>query len=109
MTFDDYQKKATKTNLMKGRDAEVYYFALGLTGEAGEVSNKMKKILRDHNGDLSTVNASYVTKEIGDVLWYASMICEVFGVKLGDVAQANIDKLASRQERGVLGGAGDNR
>jgi NTP pyrophosphatase (non-canonical NTP hydrolase) len=108
MTLDEYQKEAEKTALYP----EAYrtlYPALGLAGEAGEVANKVKKILRDHGGNLSPALREALLDELGDVLWYAALLARDLGASLEAVARANLAKLASRQARGVLGGEGDNR
>ncbi len=110
MTFDKYQQKALKTRLMKADDPNLmYYLALGLTGEAGEIANKLKKIIRDHDGDGATIDKDDIKGELGDVLWYLANLADIIGISFDDVATYNAEKLASRKERGVLGGSGDNR
>lgn len=110
MTFDEYQKKAIST-LLAGPDklTDVIHMALGISGEAGEVSEKIKKIIRDKNGDLSELDVNAMKKELGDVLWHLAVMSELLGISFNEVADLNIAKLASRKERGVLGGSGDNR
>ena len=84
---------------------------LGLTGEAGEVADKVKKVLRDKNGEFfkDPSTREEIMKEIGDVLWYCATLANDLGYSLEEVAEANIKKLSSRKERGMLGGNGDNR
>lgn len=112
-TFDNYQDDAGITAIYPGsgkHTAEaISYVILGFSGEAGETANKWKKVLRDKGGvpDLSDVLA--IANEIGGTLWYAARICEELGILLSTVAAENIRKLQSRQERGTLGGSGDNR
>ena len=78
-----------------------------LVGEAGEVANKAKKILR---GDYQAKDIQeQIAGELGDVLWYLAMVAYEFDLSLEDIAQANLDKLASRKQRGVLKGSGDTR
>lgn len=89
-----------------GNIEELMYAALGLTGEAGEVSNKIKKLFRD--GDSAEKRAE-LAKEIGDVMWYVARLARVLDINLEDVLAANQAKLESRKARGVLGGNGDNR
>ena len=96
------QKEAKKTANFPANKA-LEYLSLGLVGEAGEVANKVKKIIRDKKTDVD------VAGEIGDVLWYCAMLADYFGVDLGKIMEDNIDKLQSRKKRGVLGGSGDSR
>ena len=83
------------------------YPALGLAGEAGEVADKVKKTIRDGRNDAEYYHQ--IAKELGDVLWYLSQLSDSFGFSLEEVAQANLDKLANRKKRKVIGGSGDNR
>ena len=112
LTFDDYQQQAVRTAIYPekrtGSPMALAYVALGL-GEAGEVQGKIKKILRDHDGEITPDARGAIAKELGDLLWYVAVTAEELGVWLGAVAQGNLDKLADRAERGVLQGSGDNR
>jgi NTP pyrophosphatase (non-canonical NTP hydrolase) len=54
-------------------------------------------------------NKEELKKEAGDILWQLSGLCSIMGWSLNDIAQQNIDKLASRQQRNVIEGNGDNR
>ena len=107
--FDLYQDKADETAIYPNKGDNLYYPALGLAGEAGEVCEKVKKIMRDKGGVLSEADALEISKELGDVLWYLSAIACEINVALSTVAEDNIDKLHSRKERGMLQGSGDNR
>lgn len=109
MTFDDYQQQALRTAIYPGRGANFSYPALGLAGETGEVSELVKKLYRDDEGRLTPERKALLAKELGDVLWYVAALADECGLKLDDIAEANINKLASRFERGVLHGDGDNR
>lgn len=80
------------------------YCALGLTGEAGEYSEKVKKLIRDGVFDKEAAG-----KELGDVLWYLTRSANELGYSLQEIAKMNVEKLTSRQQRGVLHGSGDNR
>lgn len=100
-TLDEYQEKASKTAIYKDK---LTYPALGLSGEAGEVANKVKKYMRD--GHLDTVD---LAKELGDVLWYVAMVANDIDFDLSQIAELNIQKLNSRMERGTIQGSGDNR
>jgi NTP pyrophosphatase (non-canonical NTP hydrolase) len=102
--FDDYQEAASKTAIYPP-NVKVFYPALGLAGEVGEVANKIKK----HYRDLTPLDREELAKELGDVLWYVSALASDLGVSLGYVATENLKKLNSRKERGVLGGSGDER
>ncbi len=110
MTFEDYQKQALTTVLSTGDDfKDLLHWVLGLTGEAGEVAEKLKKIIRDKNSVITEEDKQELAKELGDVLWYIAVFAHDLGVPLDKIAQQNLDKLLSRKDRGVLGGNGDNR
>jgi len=102
MTFDEYQEFARSTAIYP-TDSKVIYPTLGLCGEAGEVAEKVKKHMRDGKTLVG------VGLELGDVLWYISALADDLGVTLEEVAQANVDKLKSRMERGKISGSGDHR
>ena len=110
MKFSEYQEKATKTALYpKVAGHGWMYPALGLANEAGEVNGKLKKVIRDNDGTIDEATQKEISKELGDVLWYIAQLATELQINLDEVAEANINKLASRQERGVIGGHGDNR
>lgn len=115
MRFDEFQEKAAKYDSFKQPkkvnigDGAFIEKALGLAGEAGEVVDKLKKIIRDKGGEVSDYDRGEVAKELGDTLWYVAMIARYLGLSLSEVAQGNIEKLESRYQRGKLGGSGDNR
>jgi len=108
MNFNEYQKEAYKTLIHKDRD-NLAYFALGIAGESGEVADKIKKIFRDKDGVMDENDKKEIAKEMGDVLWYLSQLSQYIDMDFADIAQINLDKLKSRQERGTLSGSGDNR
>jgi NTP pyrophosphatase (non-canonical NTP hydrolase) len=85
------------------------YPTLGLTNEAGEVAGKIKKIFRDKAGEFSPAEREALKGELGDVLWYLAQVCTELEISLDEVAKHNLEKLFSRQERGKIGGGGDNR
>ncbi len=101
--LNNYQMQARKFAVYPER-ANITYPALGLAGEAGEVADKVKKILRDDKFDRDAI-----AKEIGDVLWYIAALCRDLNVDMAQVAHDNLAKLRDRQERGKLQGSGDNR
>jgi NTP pyrophosphatase (non-canonical NTP hydrolase) len=111
LTMNGYQYLAQRTAVYPGKGSSIglAYAALGLNGEAGEVAEKVKKLLRDADGVLDDVRRAAIKKEIGDVLWYAAAVAAEIGVQLDEVARANVEKLAGRAERGTLQGSGDNR
>ena len=102
MSLGQYQSAAAKTAMYK-HNHKILYPALGLAGEAGEVANKVKKMLRDDNLDKNAI-----ASEIGDVLWYAAMSKDL-NIELHDVAMKNLEKLYDRKERGTIQGDGDER
>ena len=101
--FKSYQDMASDTAVYKAEHA-VIYPALGLAAEAGEVANKVKKILRDGN-----FNREAIADEVGDCLWYIAALCRDLNVDLSEVARNNLSKLRDRKERGTLKGSGDKR
>lgn len=110
MTFDDYQKRAITTNLTKeDQFKELMQQVLGLADESGEVQAIFKKWIRDQDADFSKLDRDNVKKELGDVLWYIAVIAHDLGISFDDLANANLEKLASRKARNVIGGSGDNR
>jgi NTP pyrophosphatase (non-canonical NTP hydrolase) len=109
MTFEEYQIEARKTAIYPNKDNNFIYPTLGLAGEAGEVAEKIKKVLRDNQGIVSEEKKIEITKELGDVLWYVANLSQELKISLEEVAQKNIEKLKSRQQRDELHGSGDNR
>jgi len=110
MTFDEYQKRAL-TTVISSSDAfkDSLHWVLGINGEAGEVAEKVKKIIRDQDGVMTKADKQALGKEIGDVLWYLAVFAHDLGLSFDDIAQANLAKLKSRKARGALQGSGDNR
>ena len=109
MNLNDYQQSALVTAVYPDRGSNFAYPALGLAGEAGEVADKLKKVIRDNGGILTDPVRDAVAKELGDVMWYVAVLAAELDYDLDTIAQNNLAKLASRQERGVLAGSGDNR
>lgn len=133
LTLDRYQRDAI---LSKDCPDNPFYFALGLTGEAGEVADKLKKFWRDtyykyatetNNANVGTKISSddiviaaarrmmtytdrdAIRKELGDTLWYIAAIADSLGMKLSEVAYQNLSKCKKRVETGTIHGEGDNR
>lgn len=110
MTFDEYQKQAMSTAINPSRDFNaLMYRTLGLVGEAGEVAEKIKKILRDKEGVMNEQDKTEIIKELGDVLWYAQSLADILEVSFNHIAEVNLEKIHSRKKRGVTKGSGDNR
>ncbi len=110
MTLDEYQKEALVTAVISGNELkDLAHWVLGVTGEAGEIAEKVKKIIRDNDGHLDDSSKAELAKEIGDVLWYLAVLAEHLGVSFEEIGKINIAKLRSRQARGVISGSGDNR
>ena len=106
MNINTYQQQAAKTAIYKDK---LIYPTLGLAGEAGEIANKVKKVLRDNSGELDESVRQNLIDELGDVLWYIAALSTDLKTDLSEVANKNIEKLNSRKNRGVIGGSGDNR
>ncbi len=109
MTFEEYQKLSRETAVYPNKGKNFIYPTLGLVGEAGEVAEKIKKILRDGGGLITEEKRMELAKELGDVLWYVAQLGTEIGLSLEQIAGGNLAKLKSRQERGMLHGVGDNR
>lgn len=110
ITFKSYQEATKNTAIYRAKEIGIppdVYTALGLAGESGEVADKIKKFYRD-DGDYHQTRES-IKKELGDVLWYLSEHASVWGFTLEEIAEANLEKLASRRARNVIGGSGDDR
>lgn len=126
MTLEEYQKQAMTTCMASSENFS--YMFLNLVGEVGEFASKVAKSIRkgkfainlsdldvvwnkadeQEEEELRQMNQE-LQKEAGDILWQLSGLCSVMGWKLEDIAQQNLDKLASRQQRNVIDGSGDNR
>ena len=108
MDFNTYQEQAGTTAVYP-ESAKYIYPTLGLCGEAGEVAEKVKKVIRDNGGVFTEEKKREIVKELGDVLWYVAALLGDLGVTMNESAVGNLEKLFSRKERGVLNGDGDNR
>jgi NTP pyrophosphatase (non-canonical NTP hydrolase) len=125
LTLNMYQKKAMETCMPSCENFS--YMMLNLVGEVGEFASKVAKMIRKGSVEIDTMDdktsdlfpmvslpqwvymQGELMKEAGDILWQLSGLCHIMGWNLEDVAQMNLDKLASRRERGVIDGEGDNR
>ena len=108
MELSEYQRLSRSTAEYPRREA-LTYPALGLAGEAGEFADHAKKVIRDDGGEVTPQRREAMAKELGDVLWYVAQLASELGLELEQVARDNLDKLLSRQRRGVLSGSGDER
>lgn len=108
MDVKEYQERALATAVYGSGNA-IIYPTLGLTGEAGEVADKVKKTLRDWNGDFNPTIKASIIAEVGDVLWYVNALARDLGYTLEQVMEMNIEKLESRKARNAIHGSGDNR
>ena len=111
MNLNEYQQKAILTAIYPSRSSllGMIYCTLKLNGEAGEIAEKVGKILRDDNGKISDEKRMNLIKELGDVLWYIANLADELSVSLDDVANINLEKLAQRKANNTLHGSGDNR
>lgn len=123
MQLNEYQERAMAT-CMPSCD-NFSYMMLNLIREVGELASKVAKDIRKVNAvighgmdneliprmpfDEWIVRQEEYKAEAGDILWQLAGLCKAMGWDLEDVAQGNLDKLASRQQRGVIDGNGDNR
>lgn len=106
MELNKYQEIAHSTSL---HDQPIIYPTLGLTGESGEVADKVKKVLRDNHSEFTEPIKEAIALELGDVLWYVQELAHDLGFTLEEIAQKNIDKVLSRFDRDKIHGSGDER
>lgn len=109
MRLSEYQERSRATAVYPQAGNNLLYPTLGLCGEAGEVAEKIKKMVRDDGGVLSDERRAALAKELGDVMWYLAQLATEAGLDLEAIAEANLEKLLSRQQRSVLAGSGDDR
>ncbi len=107
--YGPYQEQSRKTYSDIHVEGPLVYPTLGMVNEAGEFAGKVKKLFRDKGGQLSPEDREALKDELGDVLWYLTQLCTNLGFTLEEVAEANLDKLFSRLERGAISGDGDRR
>lgn len=108
MDINKYQKKALEAAVF-GHDRAFEYLVMGLCSEAGEVAGKYKKVIRDKKGIVDIGDFNAIADELGDVLWYISVLAHHVGCSMDYIANKNLEKLQSRKERGVISGSGDKR
>lgn len=106
--FERYQEFVNSMKIYPEQYKTIYP-ALGLAGEAGEIAEKVKKVLRDNEGEWTDATKAAVLDELGDPLFYIAALADDLGYTLHQVMENNVSKLTSRKARGVLGGSGDDR
>jgi len=113
MTFDEYQTWALTTahtdQKHQGTLMEQTIWAMGISGEAGEVLEKWKKIVAYKAGEITEDDKAEIKKELGDVIWYVAVMAHSLGLSFEEVIQRNIQKQNDRKQRDVIKGRGDNR
>lgn len=109
MTLNEYQAGAAATRTEETYGAPIIYPTLGLTGEAGEVADKVKKVIRDNKGEFTPEKVKEIAYEVGDVLWYVSQLAADLGYSLEEIARMNLEKLAKRNKEDKIHGNGDHR
>ena len=107
MEIDDYVEKAMETCLPSAFNMP-YAMSL-IASEAGELNGWWSKAIRDNAGAVEGKHAEMMDKEAADILWGLALYAKLREKTLSELAQGNLDKLASRKERGVIGGSGDDR
>ena len=109
MDLSEYQERSRATAVYPQAGSNLLYPTLGLCGESGEVAEKIKKMVRDEGGVLSDERRQALSKEMGDTLWYLAQLATEAQLDLDEIAEDNLEKLLSRQQRNRLNGSGDNR
>ena len=99
MTLNEYQEHALETAIYPA-ESRIIYPTLGLTGEAGEVADKVKKIIRDNHKEFTPEKKAEIMKEIGDVLWYCALFATALSEDLQTIMERNIAKLRDRYPEG---------
>lgn len=108
LSIKEYSERAIATATY-GVGNSILYPALGMNGEAGEVAEKVKKVLRDRCGVFDDEVKHNIAGEVGDVIWYCNALARDIGYSLEEIMHMNLVKLESRKKRGVISGSGDNR
>lgn len=108
MNLNEYQQEAAKTAIFP-HDNDVTYLSLALCGEAGELADKVKKVIRDNDGLFTHEDHIALALELGDAMWYAANLARALDFTLDEVAQMNLNKIQNRLLRGTIHGSGDNR
>jgi len=104
--FKEYQEQALRTaNVNDPKERIIMNAVLGLNGESGEIADSIKKTLYQGHKD----NREHLIEELGDVLWYVSLMAYGLNVSLSEVAERNISKLMTRYPKGFDAEKSKNR
>lgn len=115
LTFREYAKQARKTAQYPGMGKSPNYPVLGVAGEAGEVAEKWKKVLRNQHGRFAkapkpgVITKDDLAKELGDTLWYIAAVAAELDIDLETVARRNLEKVQNRAKNNAIKGTGDER
>lgn len=110
MDINEYQKKALTTAIFNSDPLmDKTIWAMGISGEAGELLDKWKKIVAYRDGEYNEDDLKSLKREMGDVVWYIALFAHSLGISMDEVLKLNIEKLSDRKLRGVTKGEGDNR
>ncbi|MBV6623656.1 MAG: nucleoside triphosphate pyrophosphohydrolase family protein [Rivularia sp. (in: Bacteria)] len=109
MDADKYQERVFEFGIYPNKGNNWIYPCIGLAGETGEVSELIKRLIRDGNSILDEESREKLKLELGDVAWYVAVLAKELGLSFNDVLEANIQKLENRRAKGTLKGNGDNR
>lgn len=102
MSLGDYEAFVLAMRKYRGRGHNITYPVLALAGEAGELANELKKVLRGDRGpwsegfDLPAEAKKNMLLELGDVVWYATAVAWELGSDLATVMDMNKEKLTAR-------------
>jgi NTP pyrophosphatase (non-canonical NTP hydrolase) len=108
--IDLYQKRCADTDSSTRCTKPAYlYYVLGMCGETGELTERIKKLMRNKKGKVDAEFVDGLKGELGDIMWYVSRLAAQFDIKMSSVTKCNLKKLKSRKQRGVIKSQGDNR
>jgi NTP pyrophosphatase (non-canonical NTP hydrolase) len=94
--WEGYQRESRKTAIYPNCGSNPIYPTLGLAGEAGEVANVVKKMWREHEGEIDSEHRKHIAEELGDVLWYLTQLATELHVSLADIVRVNLAKIKGR-------------
>ncbi len=94
--WEGYQRESRQTAIYPNVGSNPIYPTLGLAGEAGEVANVVKKMWREHEGEIDAEHRKLIAEELGDVLWYMAQLATELHVSLADIVRVNLAKIRAR-------------